>query len=238
MKFVICDDESIYLKKIEKLIINYFKHYQHEVPKIFKFTNGQELKGSLKENCYDFAYIDIELLDMNGLDLAKEIMDSNSKTLVTFITSHNQYVSNAFTLQAFQYINKPIDVELFEKELKRAINIYKHFNITIPIKTKEKYVYCNPKEIIYVESYYRKVNVMTVENTAPIRTTNSLKSLMELLNDYNFIQTHQSYYVNMFYIKEIGKNHVIMRNGVSIPISPYKYELVMEKYNLYLQEVN
>ncbi|RHB02162.1 DNA-binding response regulator, partial [Coprobacillus sp. AM42-12AC] len=49
---------------------------------------------------------------------------------------------------------------------------------------------------------------------------------------------HQSYYVNMFYIKEIGKNHVIMRNGVSIPISPYKYELVMEKYNLYLQEVN
>ena len=79
---------------------------------------------------------------------------------------------------------------------------------------------------------------MTVENTAPIRTTNSLKSLMELLNDYNFIQTHQSYYVNMFYIKEIGKNHVIMRNGVSIPISPYKYELVMEKYNLYLQEVN
>ena len=84
MKFVICDDESIYLKKIEKLIINYFKQYQHEVPKIFKFTNGQELKDSLKENCYDFAYIDIELLDMNGLDLAKQVITNMLVTLLLY----------------------------------------------------------------------------------------------------------------------------------------------------------
>lgn len=231
MNIVICDDDIFVVEQIDYLLRSYFRN-TYENLKVYKYTSGKKLRESLANIKYDIAYIDIELLDDNGIEVAKQIQKSNSKSLITFVSNHNQYVSQAFTLQAFQYITKPIDEKLFNYDLSRALKTYKKFNITIPIKTKGRIFYKHPKDIVYIESYYRKVTVFTTDEA--IQTTYTLNKMIELLEDYDFVQVHQSYLVNMFYIEQIMKNKVILKDGNIVSLSPYKYELVLKIFNSYL----
>ncbi|RHB01225.1 DNA-binding response regulator, partial [Coprobacillus sp. AM42-12AC] len=47
---------------------------------------------------------------------------------------------------------------------------------------------------------------------------------------------HQSYYVNMFYIKEIGKNYINLKTKKSLPMSPKKRNYVLSQFNIYLNK--
>ena len=112
MKLAICDNEKIDLLHIKKLVQEYCKKNDY----FFEIYTYQDYK-KLIENLDDFNYIilDVLLNDLTGIQLAKEIHNMNRDIKIIFCSTNPEYSIEAFEVDAFRYLVKPIDkLKLFE----------------------------------------------------------------------------------------------------------------------------
>lgn len=229
MNIFVCDDEDIWQNRISNLL----KKFDPKVH-VYSTNKKEEIDTVLNNIKIDLAYLDIEMPFENGITLAKRILANNSKALIIFITSHDEYVCDAFTLHAFQYLKKPIIEEKLYSEFLRAKKFYEENNIKIRIKDRNVIYVFNVNDIIYIENYYRKVAIATTKGK--FKTTKTFKTLSEELKDFDFIHPHQSYLANLHHIKSIEKYKITFRNEEQIEISTSKYADVQRHFNNYLNK--
>lgn len=121
MTIAICDDEKFF----RETIINYLLTFQIEANDIsvFEFENGENLISAYKKGKkFDIVFLDIEMDGITGIEVGKQIREFEKNVIFIFTTSHTEYISDAFRLNAFQFLVKPINQEDFNNEMKRAIN--------------------------------------------------------------------------------------------------------------------
>ena len=71
------------------------------------------------DNAIEIAFLDISLGAMNGLELAKRLKDINGKTNIVFATAYSDYAVDAFSVQASDYLLKPVTKEAVARALER-----------------------------------------------------------------------------------------------------------------------
>jgi len=81
------------------------------------------------------AFLDIEMPEINGISLADRLCENLPSIRVVFITAYNRYAVEAFTLNALDYLLKPIDENRFLKMMDR---IRLSFISSLPEKTRIK----------------------------------------------------------------------------------------------------
>lgn len=86
------------------------------------FTDPKQALTSASATVYDIAFLDIEMPNMSGIMLAKELQKINPVINIVFITGHSEYMPNAFELYASDYIMKPIT----ENKLRRTLDNLRH----------------------------------------------------------------------------------------------------------------
>lgn len=116
IKAIIVDDEQPSLDKLEKLLNN-----SELVEVEGKFTEPFAALEFLKENRMDVIFLDIEMPDMNGIELATRILDLQGNTDVVFVTAYNQYAVEAFRLNALDYLMKPVSAARLKETLYRIM---------------------------------------------------------------------------------------------------------------------
>lgn len=112
MKLAICDNENADLLHIKKLVLEYSKKNNY----FFDIYTYQDY-NKLLEEIIDFNYIilDVLLEDLTGIQLAKQIHDINKDIKIIFCSINPEYSIEAFEVNAFRYLVKPIDKQkLFE----------------------------------------------------------------------------------------------------------------------------
>lgn len=228
MNIIVCDDNINFTKNIVRLLDDVV----NDNSKIISCNTAETLLQIAKNIKVDILYLDIELGSANGIDLAKIIKKTNDKVIIIFVTSYDAYVTDAFEVFAFQYIRKPFEKEYFYNQFCRAKKYYDDHNIKVKVRGRGVIYSFSPNEIIYIESYYRKVSVITT--TGKIYTTNTFKNLLEKLASFDFVRVHQSYYVNLAHVKSLETDHVIFYDGQKVDVSTYKYANVLKQFNLYL----
>lgn len=112
MRFLVVDDDLMVLKQLEMLI-------RKAAPDdgVDAVANAPEALKLIQKNTYDGAFLDIEMPEMNGLVLAKEIRKVCSGMPIVFITGNEQYALDAYKLHFEGYMLKPATLEKIEKEL-------------------------------------------------------------------------------------------------------------------------
>lgn len=114
IKAMIVDDEQLSIDKLEKLLRD-----SGLASVAGRFTEPLEALEFLKENQMDVAFLDIEMPDMDGIELAGHIMDLQRETHVVFVTAYNQYAVEAFRLNALDYLMKPVTAERLAETINR-----------------------------------------------------------------------------------------------------------------------
>ena len=122
VKVVMADDEpgvmlllcSI-LSKLERALV------------IGAADNAKDAIALVREHNPDLAFLDIELPDIKGIELAERLREIKPDLAIVFITAHQEYSLDAFKLYAFDYILKPIDEERVKSTFQR---IYKMLEIS------------------------------------------------------------------------------------------------------------
>ena len=153
MKILAVDDEIIALEGLIKSIKEADK-----TAKVFGFRFSDEAIEFMKTNICDVAFLDIEMVGMNGVNLAYELIKINPNINIIFSTGYGNYRDVAFDMHASGYIVKPITTEKVKRELqnlrkpvlevnKLQIEVFGNFEVYFEGKPV-KFKYSKTKELL------------------------------------------------------------------------------------------
>lgn len=206
----ICDDEKLFIENLEGKISQYLKERKLAFH-ISAFYSGEDLLHS--DISFDIIFLDIKMDGINGMDTAKKIRDQKQACEIVFITALKEYVFDAFTVDATNYLVKPIDDKLYktlEKILKRmdtsALSLWLNGTFhNIPFR-----------DIRYCDVLNHTITIHTVQNTITLQLP-----MLELENNLNadFFRCHRSFLIHFYYVRGYKNNMVIMDGGESIPVA-------------------
>ena len=177
---------------------------------------------------YHLYIFDIEMPEMNGLQLAKEIRKIDAKALFVFLTGYTQYVMDVFEVITFDYISKPITVEKLESVLLKAMQ-YLHMikrDFVFQFRKNQFRISCD--DIVYFEKKGRQAVIHTIsENFKANMTT---EEIWKQLDDKVFAHIHVSYIINLGHIRAIDGDEVVMDNEERLLIARSHKQNLKEKH--------
>lgn len=132
LKAIIVEDELNLLQMFELFLT---EHKNYEV--VQTFSNPLDALEQLPHLTFDVAFIDIEMPQMNGVELAKKLLEHNFSTQIVFTTAYVQYALDAIKLGAAEYLVKPISMEAIDEITPKLLLKYKHTNILKTVVHKE-----------------------------------------------------------------------------------------------------
>jgi DNA-binding LytR/AlgR family response regulator len=185
-------------------------------------ANALDAYNFLQENKVDILLLDIEMPEMTGLELTKNL--GVKSPLIIFTTSKKEYAVEAFELSVADYILKPVTPARFIQAIDKAREILQ--SITEEIKINEdEFVFIRDsnivrklqvEDILYAEAMGDYVKIFTPQKFYAIHTT--LKAVEEKLSATKFLRVHRSYIVAINKIETIQDGAIII-NGKPIPVA-------------------
>lgn len=116
IRAVVVDDEHLALQMLVQML-----NTSGMAEVAAAFTRPLEALEYLKENKADAVFLDIEMPDMEGLELAGRILDLQENVAIVFVTAYNQYAVEAFRMNALDYLLKPVSTDRLRETLNRII---------------------------------------------------------------------------------------------------------------------
>lgn len=231
MKIAICDDDANVLNQIRDYILREVSSSNCEIT---CFSDGESLLRSDYTDI-DIIFLDIEIGEMLGTEIAKTIKNQNPQLVIFFVTSYTSYISEAFKSMPFQYLVKPIDERLFKEEFARAIETLKENKDVIELKWNGEILLQKIMDILYLETRNRKTIIMTVNGE--LYTSMSRKDYEKHLGDYNFAKPHNSYFVNLRHVERIKGYEIELSSHEIILASKSFLKAFREKFRAYISGV-
>lgn len=214
MKLAICDNEVVDLLHIKKLVLEYCEK-NNCFFEIFTYQNYKELIHNL--NDFNYIILDVLLDDLTGIQLAKEIHNINKDIKIIFCSTNPEYSIEAFEVDAFRYLVKPIDKQKLFEYLDEIRKYENEFQISLLDYQRKKCTF-NTLDICYIDMNGR-LSTIHFKNKFTITVRKAMKDWILLLNKYNFHLTHKGVLVNLRYVSTIEKEIVILKNGESVYLS-------------------
>lgn len=236
IKIIIIDDEQLGIDVIKNyaLTLDYIEI-------VSTFTNPLEAIKFLSDNKVDLIFLDIEMPLINGIDLLDSL---NSKPQIIFTTAFPQYAVNGFDLDAVDYLLKPISYKRFLKAINRISKKVNQSEIqisndSVSSGTANKFIFVksdyenlkiNINEIKFIEGLkdYLKINLA---NGKFVLTLSNFSTLMSKIDNDDFVRVHNSFIININYIKSIQKNRILI-DDKRIPISETYKKAFFDKIKL------
>ena len=217
----VCDDIPIECADIAKQIETILKQSNTDFM-IKKFFGGLELIQSRES--FDIIFLDIKMPNINGMELAKQIRKQGRQSLIIFITSASEYVFDAFDVEAFQYLLKPIQTDKLKNVLEKATKKMQiDANIDfLMISANRQIQKVFLKDILYIESIGRIAKIHC--NNGTLETYEQIGILEDKLSDKFFFRCHKCFLVNLNFVDAFNKTEVRLENGEKIMLAKRRYE--------------
>ncbi len=189
VKIYICDDEpkirSDLSKSVDTLIPN-----SH----ITEYASGLELIEKMNAEACDIILLDIDMPELSGLDIAKQLGNLPKKPLLVFVTGHDELVYDSLQFHPFGFVRKShIDSEL-PKILADCINELNSRQRHFAFHTAAAEIKLNLDEIIYFEADGNYLKLFTQNDEYRFRDT--LGAIENTLSAYGFVRIHKGFLLN------------------------------------------
>lgn len=229
---LIADDEP----KLAQDLARRLKRCWHGIDIVAVVDNGSQAAAAMARLNPQFAFLDIRMPGMNGLEVAAAAAD----TRIVFVTAHDEYAVAAFDAAAVDYLLKPVsDTRLAQCVLKLQQTAAPRADLTMLLtkldRPSEKYLawlhtgagnttrVLSVAEALYFRAADKYTDVVTASERHVIRL--SLKELLEQLNPQQFVQIHRGTIVNLNAVERIerdvlGRSEIHLKNHTDVlPVS-------------------
>lgn len=238
----ICDDNPMYLKLLCQNIKKAFQSFTNDF-RIVSFDNGKLLLQEHSISPFDIVFLDIDMPDMSGFDVAKSMRDNSSNCFLIFVTSYSEFVYQSFDFRPFHFIRK-LPEEMLEGSVQDVVKLlmehmkqYQQIILTDDLHGKVITYYRN---ILFIKSEKHYLYFFLKDETEPVKMRGKLTDLENELDKYDFVRVHRNYIINLNGIQRIDlkvgtvylSNH---REIKRIPLSRKLMKTVDEKYTNYLR---
>lgn len=233
LKIAICDDSRTDVEMLECAFDKLHKYpIEYDV-----YFSGKELLEyhALHEEVYHLYIFDIEMPQINGLELAKEVRKRDAKALFVFLTSYTQYVMDVFDVITFDYISKPITSEKLESVLLKAMQYLNLIKQDFVFQFRKNQFRVNCDDILYFEKKGRQAVIHTISDT--YKTNMTTEELWKQLDDKVFSHIHVSYIINLGHIKAIDGDEVVLDNEERFIIARSHKQSLKEKHMEFMRRM-
>lgn len=213
LKLAIVENDEKHINALQALLKKWNTQHPNITLKIDVFLSGKPLINT-EINQYHLIFLDIELDELSGLDIAHALRDKNFQGEFVFLTSYQEYVYEGYDVRALNYLLKPIKYEKLHTILSY-----------VQEKNEETYFYYRKgtsiltipyHDILFFSSCNQYVEIYTKTSTYKIRE--SIKNIIPHLPP-RFVQCHRTAIVNLYYIDKLDGNEVYLTNQTVLPIS-------------------
>ena len=115
MRTIVVDDEELSMRQFEIECAQV-----REIELVGRFTNPLEALDYARNNAVDFALLDIEMPQMNGIELARRLREIKRDMIIIFVSGYSDYVLDALKMKSDYYVFKPYSREDILDALNRA----------------------------------------------------------------------------------------------------------------------
>jgi DNA-binding LytR/AlgR family response regulator len=211
---LIVDDEPL----ARKLILEYLDQVPDFVS-IGECQDAMEAQQYLFKQRVDLLFLDIAMPQLTGMQFLKTL---TNVPLAIFTTAYAEYAVEAFEVNAFDYLVKPITFERFVQSMNKVRSILNQKldgkqigDIWINIKEGRRVYHLNTSDIVYLQAYGDYVRIFTRDGT--LMAKERLNVIKDQLPDI-FIQVHRSYIINGQAVKFVEGSYVQVES-FKIPVS-------------------
>ena len=230
----ICDDDKLYIKEITKLLDRYMIQYDIDIS-YDTFISPLVLLNriSATPGCYDILFLDVEMSEMNGLELSEKIRSICRNIYTIFISNYPKYMQDSFRVHPFYYLVKPLSAETFTNIMNDILSaIQSEHKLVTLLQTDRSEETVDLGDILCIEVTDGKKELLDFHLFNHIlHAKGKISAWQEKLASYDFFPCHRKYLVNLTHIHYFEKNHVILDNGFSIPISRGNEKILKDRYN-------
>jgi len=225
MKCIAVDDEPLALDIIKEYVSRF-----PSIQMVQTFDDALSAAEFLRHTPVDLVFLDINMPDINGIELAKSL---ERKPMVIFTTAYKKFAWEGFELEALDYLVKPIDFERFSRTIRKAMDYLQYKNSKVQendslfVHSEYRLLKIELKDIEYIESLNDYIRIHVVNNK-PILTLMPLKKVLEKLPADKFSRIHRGYIVAMDKVIAISNRKAQLASGIELPIS--------ESYTAFIEE--
>lgn len=210
LRVLICDDEPgmrLILRKLVEMADGF------EI--VGEAENGEEGVALFEKTQPDIVFLDVEMPVLTGVEAAKRIQDMNPRVALVFATAHDDYMSDAFEVYAFDYMVKPFKNQRVLATLDRIKKLMSQpepvVTPIIPerrkrpgrllIRNRDGVVFVDMEDVLLVQRENRQTVLYTA--TDSYSTSDTLGEVEAKLDPDSFFRCHKSYIINLTYIDSI-----------------------------------
>ncbi len=238
IQIAVCDSDIEIARDIKNLIEG-----ENIAATVKLFSSAEELLAGA--NFFHIYFLDIKGID--GMKLARKIrlneeIQGKTKSIIIFVTGFSEHMEEAFDVGAFHYLLKPVNKEKFHQVLYRALKEIKVsrqneqyilVSLTCSQNTPSSKRKILLKDILYVESYNKKVIVRLNNEVIPVQGT--MKEFETICGE-NFYRCHRCYLVNFAKIIAYSQNEITLDGGDKIMLAYKKHTAFVKAYLSYAKE--
>jgi len=233
INIALVDDDESYLKNL----INHLKRYERESGEKFQistFIDGEEIITGYRAN-FDIILMDIEMKFIDGLTTAEEIRKIDSDVVIIFITNMSQYAIKGYTVDALDYVLKPVSYFAFSQRIKRALGRMKkrrtkYYTIINSYGMKK----IDISKICYIEVQDHELVFHTTEGNYITRGT--IRETETNIDNEMFFRCNRCYLVNLEYVESFENNIAVVYNN-KVQVSRSRKKEFLDRLNNYINEV-
>ena len=221
IRIAVCDDEVIFVRCLRDMVEALFEKQGMEF-QCFVYTSAPELIRAHRKEEFQLLFLDIDMPEMSGMELAAEIRAMNSAAALIFVSSHSDFVFESFQFQPFRFLRK----EWLAGQTARLVLDDKR------IVTKKLV------EVVYFFSIRHHIYLVTLEETAELSAREyTLEKLEEQFSRSGFLRIHKSYLLNYRYVYHIGNDTVELtpHRLKKLPLSHRRSAAVRKRYQYFMR---
>ena len=182
----------------------------------------------LKEFPCDVIFLDINMPEATGLQLADALRRLRFPPAVVFVTAYSEYALDAFKVNAIDYLVKPVETDRLAQAISRvrehvSLHAQAQHSERIPVEKGGKKILVSIDKIRFVMARDDYAYLQTAEDR--YFSTVSLAQLEKRLDGHGFFRVHRGYLVNLSMVQEVeavaGGTLLLTLDGVEdkIPVS-------------------
>ena len=218
-RIAICDDRQEDREYVRQLTARWAQQRGNQV-EMTEFCSAEQFLFSCPQPDFDLLLLDIEMGEMDGVSLAKQVRRTNELMQIVFITGYSDYITEGYEVAALHYLMKPVKEEKLFAVLDRAVERLHKNTKVLTLETAEEMVRVPLYQVSALEV---QRNYVTVHTRQDYTVKKSLSELMEQL-DERFFRVGRSAVVNLNDISRVTRSDIYLTDGRSIPLPRGAYD--------------
>ena len=219
-KIAICDDSEADRQYVLHMVTSWAEGAGHMVH-IDTFNSAENfLFHYAEENDYDLLLLDIEMGEMDGVTMAKQLRRTNDIVQIVFITGYSDYISEGYEVAALHYLMKPVKEEKLFAVLDRATDKLSRNEKVLNFEVSREMVRVPVYQIRYADVFGNYVTIHAMQDITVKMTLGDLEKQL----DERFYRVGRSVIVNLTQISRVTKTEIKLLDGTAIPLPRGAYD--------------